>query len=164
MSPPDSSNVTRLLHALENGRPGAADELVPLVYEHLHLIARSAMRREVAGHTLQPTALLHEAFLVLVDQRTANWQNRSHFFAIAATVMRRILLDHARRRNAAKRGPSRRRAASFQPTGETQEVTASVTNSSNTGVTWSASSGTVSVNGNAAVYSPPAEGGTHGSR
>ena len=104
MTAPEPHDVTRLLRELEEGRPGAADELAPLVYDELHLLAVRAMRREDAGHTLQPTALLHEAFFRLVGQRDADWQSRAHFFGIAATAMRRILLDHARRQRAAKRG------------------------------------------------------------
>jgi len=78
--------------------------LVPLVYEELHRVAGAYLRRERAGHTLQTTALVHEAYLRLVDQRHANWQNRAHFYGVAAQLMRRILVDHARMRQAGKRG------------------------------------------------------------
>jgi len=80
------------------------DALVPLVYDELRRLARSYLRRERPDHTLQPTALVHEAFERLVDQRNVEWQGRSHFFAIAAIAMRRLLLQHAEKRNAAKRG------------------------------------------------------------
>ncbi len=100
--------MTRLLHELQNGRDGAADELVPLVYDELHRLAVHFMRRERDDHTLQPTALVHDAYLRLVDQRDASWQNRAHFYGIAARAMRRILVDHARRRHAGKRDGGRR--------------------------------------------------------
>jgi RNA polymerase sigma factor (TIGR02999 family) len=100
--------VTVLLHELQQGVPGAAEALIPAVYAELRRLAANYMRSERAGHTLQPTALVHEAFLKLVDQREQNWQNRSHFFGIAAQLMRRILLDHARRRSAQRRGGGHR--------------------------------------------------------
>ncbi len=103
MTDQDAHRVTRLLQELDEGQPGAADRLAPLVYEELHVLAVHAMRREHEGHTLQPTALLHEAFFRLVGQQDAAWQNRSHFYGIAASAMRRILVDHARRRRAVKR-------------------------------------------------------------
>ena len=96
-------DVTRLLIDLQRGKDGAADELVPLVYSELHDLAVHYMRGERGDHTLQPTALVHEAYLRLVDQRNSSWQNRSHFFGIAAQAMRRILVDHARRKRAGKR-------------------------------------------------------------
>ncbi len=99
----DTHEVTRLLHDLRAGQQDAADRLASLVYDELHVIAAHAMRGESAAHTLQPTALVHEAFLRLVDQRDAVWKNRAHFSGIAAQAMRRILVDHARRRRAAKR-------------------------------------------------------------
>jgi RNA polymerase sigma factor (TIGR02999 family) len=104
MTDPPPSEITRLLREMEHGQPGAADALVPLVYDELHRLADRALQRENPGHTLQPTALVHEAFLVLVGQRSANWRNRTHFYRMAARLMRRILVDHARRRLAAKRG------------------------------------------------------------
>lgn len=109
MSPPDSTpvpashDVTRLLIDLQRGREGAADQLVPLVYAELHGLAVHYMRNERGDHTLQPTALVHEAYMRLVDQRNATWQNRSHFFGVASQAMRRILVDHARRKRAGKR-------------------------------------------------------------
>lgn len=96
-------DVTRLLLDLQAGRDGAADLLVPLVYAELHDLAAHYMRGERSDHTLQPTALVHEAYMRLVDQRNVSWQNRSHFFGIAAQTMRRILVDHARRKRASKR-------------------------------------------------------------
>ena len=98
------SDVTRLLLELSDGQAGALDRLMPLVYDELKLLASSQLRRERGEHTLGPTALVHEAFFRLVDQRSVSWQGRSHFFGVAAQAMRRILVDHARRRTAAKRG------------------------------------------------------------
>jgi RNA polymerase sigma factor (TIGR02999 family) len=95
--------VTRLLDEVRLGRSDALDRLMPLVYRELRRIARQQMRGERAGHTLQPTALVHEAFLRLVDQNRGGWQNRAHFFGVAAQTMRRLLVDYARRRSAAKR-------------------------------------------------------------
>src|SRR5262249_33082694 len=96
--------VTRLLDAVSQGRAEVLPELLPLVYDELRRLAASYLRRERADHTLQPTALVHEAYLKLIDQRADRWQNRSHFFGIAAQAMRRILVDHARAHDAAKRG------------------------------------------------------------
>ncbi|MCC6928157.1 MAG: sigma-70 family RNA polymerase sigma factor [Gemmatimonadaceae bacterium] len=100
---PPTHDVTRLLLELQHGQDGASDQLVRLVYSELHDLAVHYMRNERADHTLQPTALVHEAYMRLVDQRNATWQNRSHFFGIAAQAMRRILVDHARRKRATKR-------------------------------------------------------------
>ena len=96
--------VSELLRAWGEGDRGALDALVPLVYSELRSQAQRALRREGVGHTLQPTALVHEAFLRLVDQRRAHWESRTQFFAVAAQVMRRVLVDHARTRLSAKRG------------------------------------------------------------
>lgn len=104
MKTPSSNEVSRLLVAKGNGDQAALDKLVPLVYQELHRLARSYMRRERAGNTLQTSALVHEAYLKLVDQRDVRWQNRAHFFGVAARLMWRILVDHARRRASAKRG------------------------------------------------------------
>lgn len=95
--------VTTALADLQRGDPGAADRLARLVYEELHGIAARALRREDAGHTLQPTELVTEAFMRLVGQREVSWQNRAHFYGVAARTLRRILIDHARARRAAKR-------------------------------------------------------------
>ena len=96
--------VTELLDAWSRGDKEALDKLMPLVYEELRRLARQHMRRERAGHTLQTTALVNEAYLRLVDQRRAQWQNRAQFFGVAAQLMRRILVDHARSRHRIKRG------------------------------------------------------------
>jgi RNA polymerase sigma factor (TIGR02999 family) len=100
---PSTSSATRLLLRWRNGDRGAFDELLPLVYDELRRLARGYLRRERVEHTLQSTALVHEAYLRLVDQNVA-WENRAHFFGIAAQMMRRILVDQARARQAAKRG------------------------------------------------------------
>ncbi|HEY6290388.1 MAG TPA: sigma-70 family RNA polymerase sigma factor [Terriglobia bacterium] len=99
-----AGEITRLLIELKGGNPQAQSELIPLVYEELRRVARSYMRGERAGHTLQPTALVNEAYLRLVEGPAINWQNRAHFFAVAAQLMRRVLVDHARARRAVKRG------------------------------------------------------------
>jgi RNA polymerase sigma factor (TIGR02999 family) len=98
------ARLTRLLQAWQQGDVRAGDELVPLIYAELRRIAAGRLRAERPGHTLQPTALVHEAWLRLAEQHGAEWQNRAQFFGIAAQAMRRILVDHARRRHAAKRG------------------------------------------------------------
>jgi RNA polymerase sigma-70 factor (ECF subfamily) len=99
-----SADVTVLLAQLVGGDEQAASRLVPLVYSELRQMAARYMRRERADHTLQTTALVHEAYLKLVEQRSASWQNRAHFFAVAAKVMRHILVDHARANMREKRG------------------------------------------------------------
>jgi RNA polymerase sigma factor (TIGR02999 family) len=99
-----SSEVTQLLHQWTGGKREALDQLFPLVHAELRRLAASYMRRERPDHTLQPTALVNEAFLKLVDQRAVRWQNRAHFFGIAAQAMRRILVDSARAHAADKRG------------------------------------------------------------
>jgi RNA polymerase sigma factor (TIGR02999 family) len=99
-----SAEITRLLRAWSRGDSAALDRLTPLVYEQLHRMARVYMRNERLGHTLQPTALVNEAFLRLVDTRDLDWTDRTHFFAVSARVMRRILVDAARSRGAIKRG------------------------------------------------------------
>ena len=96
--------ITQLLMAWSDGRREALDELIPLVYEDLRRVAAGYMRQEAAGHALQPTALVHEAYVRLIDQKQVKWRNRAHFFGVAAGMMRRILVDHARRRRADKRG------------------------------------------------------------
>jgi RNA polymerase sigma factor (TIGR02999 family) len=101
-----SHNISHLLQEWSAGDQRALEELTPLVYEELRQRAARYLRRERPGHTLQTTALIHEAYLRLVDAKDVQWQGRAHFFAIAANLMRRILVDHARRRNADKRGGS----------------------------------------------------------
>ena len=96
-------SITQLLQDVRAEREGAVDRLATAVYEELHRVASSYLRRERADHTLQPTALVHDAFLRLVDQRRVEWRNRTQFFAVAAQMMRRILVDHARRSQTAKR-------------------------------------------------------------
>ena len=96
--------ITQLLDDWSGGDRAALDRLLPIVYGELRRLAGRALRRERDGHTLQPTALVHELYVRLVDQRRASWENRAQFFAVAAQLMRRILVDHARARVAAKRG------------------------------------------------------------
>jgi RNA polymerase sigma factor (TIGR02999 family) len=99
-----TEDVTRLLIELSNGDRNAVDLLLPVIYDELRKLAANYLRRERPDHTLQPTALVHEAYLRLVDQSRVNWQNRAHFFGVAAQMMRRLLVDHARKHNAEKRG------------------------------------------------------------
>jgi RNA polymerase sigma-70 factor (ECF subfamily) len=106
---PAGQDVTGLLEDWSRGDRGALDRLLPLIYGELRGIAARQLRHEREGHTLQPTALVHEAYLRLVEQRTVGWQNRAHFFGVAAQVMRRILVDHARRHAARKRGDGAQR-------------------------------------------------------
>jgi RNA polymerase sigma factor (TIGR02999 family) len=106
-----SDDVTELLAAWSNGDREALDKLLPLVERELHQLAHRYISREKPGHTLQTTALVNEAYLRLVDQRRARWQNRAHFIAIAAQMMRRILVNHARDRAAGKRGGGSRKVS-----------------------------------------------------
>lgn len=99
-----SPSITILLHDVAHGDKQALDRLLPLLYTELRRLADSCLRRERPGHTLQPTALVHEAYLRLVQQDQPDYRNRSHFYGVASQVMRQILVDHARTRNAAKRG------------------------------------------------------------
>ena len=98
--------VTQLLERWSRGDESALEELMPLVHDELHRLAHQHMRREGPGHILQTSALINEAYLRLVDQPEIRWENRNHFFGIAARLMRRILVDDARKRNSAKRGGS----------------------------------------------------------
>ncbi|HKR23430.1 MAG TPA: sigma-70 family RNA polymerase sigma factor [Pyrinomonadaceae bacterium] len=109
--PRQEHEITQLLAKWSDGNQAALDELYPLVYEELHRLARRYMSRERKGHTLQTTALINEAYVRLVDQRNVQWANRSHFFAISAQIMRRILIDHARRHGYAKRGGGARQVS-----------------------------------------------------
>ena len=118
--------VTQILHDWSDGDQQAPERLMPLVYDEMRRLARSFLARERGGHTLQPTALVNEAYLRLVDQTRVNWQNRAHFYSIASSMMRRVLIDHARAHATEKRGgtaihlsledvqvPLEQRAASF---------------------------------------------------
>jgi RNA polymerase sigma-70 factor (ECF subfamily) len=104
MPTPSAQHVTRLLQDWSQGKDAALEELLPLVHQELHRLARRYMFGERPGHTLQATALVNEAYLRLINSRRVNWQNRAHFFAISAQLMRRILVDHARARGYQKRG------------------------------------------------------------
>lgn len=106
---PGAPGVTDLLIAWSDGRREALHDLMPLVYDDLRRVAAGYMRHEALDHALQPTALVHEAYVRLIDQRQVKWRNRAHFFGVAAGMMRRILVDHARRRRAEKRGGGRER-------------------------------------------------------
>ncbi|MCC6969265.1 MAG: sigma-70 family RNA polymerase sigma factor [Phycisphaerales bacterium] len=106
---PQAAEVTLLLRRVSAGDASPVSRLLPLVYEELKAMAESHLRQERSGHTLQATALVHEAYLKLVEQRSTDWQNRGHFFAIAAQAMRRILCNHARDRSRQKRGGKRKR-------------------------------------------------------
>jgi RNA polymerase sigma factor (TIGR02999 family) len=117
---PSAPDVTALLDDWRRGDASALQELLPLVYAELHRIAARQLRKERIDHTLEPTALVHEAYLRLVDQRQVDCQSRTHFFGVAAQVMRRILVDHARRHNAQKRGDGVRHV----PIDEADEVAA----------------------------------------
>jgi RNA polymerase sigma-70 factor, ECF subfamily len=109
--PRQEHEITQLLAEWREGNQAALDDLYPLVYDELHRLARRYMSRERKGHTLQTTALINEAYVRLVDQRNVQWANRSHFFAISAQIMRRILIDHARRQTYAKRGGGARQVS-----------------------------------------------------
>ena len=113
-----SENVTQLLVDWGRGDQKALDKLMPLVYSELRRLAGNYLRRERQGHTLQPTALVNEAYLKLIDQRNAHWQNRAQFYGVAAQFMRRILVDHARQRQAAKRGGSDQQRLSITSAGQ----------------------------------------------
>lgn len=105
--------ITELLIDWGKGDQAALEKLMPLVYNELRRLATAYLRRERASHTLQPTALVNEAYLRLIDQRNAQWQNRAHFFGISAQLMRRILVDHARQHQAVKRGGSNQQRLSI---------------------------------------------------
>jgi RNA polymerase sigma-70 factor, ECF subfamily len=104
-----SHEVTRLLQEASSGNPDAMSRLIPLVYDQLRKLAASHFERERRDHTLQPTALVHEAYIRLVGQRNVRWQNRAHFVGLAARLMRRVLIDHARSHHALKRGGLRQK-------------------------------------------------------
>lgn len=119
--------ITQLLIDWGEGNPAALDELMPVVYSELHKMAHRYMNRERAGHTLQTSALVNEAFLRLVDQKNVRWNSRTHFFAIAARMMRRILVDYARSHLYAKRGAGAVHVSLTQAAAVSQEPTAEVT-------------------------------------
>jgi RNA polymerase sigma-70 factor (ECF subfamily) len=123
---PAPKQVTQLLVAWGNGDEAARDELMPLVYDELHRLAHRYMNRERPGHTLQTSALVNEAFVRLVDQRDVHWQNRAHFFGLAAQMMRRILVDYARNRRYAKRGGGARQVSLDEAMIVSEERTAEV--------------------------------------
>ena len=100
----EASEITGMLREWSDGKPEALDKLLPLVYDELHRQAASLLRKERPGHTLQTTALIDEAYLKLIDRRDVNWESRTHFFAVAAQAMRRILVDYARAKHREKRG------------------------------------------------------------
>ena|SRR4029079_16918886 len=104
MSQTAPDQITQMLIELTDGNHEVVDQILPHIYDELRRLAGSYLRRERQDHTLQPTALVHEAYMKLIDQRQVKWQNRAHFFGIAAQVMRRILMDHARKHKAEKRG------------------------------------------------------------
>jgi len=102
-------DVTRLIEAVSAGEASATEDLLPVIYDDLRRIALSKLSREVASHTLQPTALVHEAYMRLVGSNSDSWENRAHFFGAAAEAMRRILIDHARKKKRLKRGGGAKR-------------------------------------------------------
>lgn len=114
----DTGDVSQLLYEVSNGKADAFEHLLPLIYDELKVLARHRLRAERSGHTLNTTALVHEAYLKLVDQTRVEWKGRQHFFAVASEAMRRILIDYARRRQAGKRGGDQ----SFVPLDEAQDL------------------------------------------
>ncbi len=104
MSQKQSTDITQMLIELTDGNKEVVNEILPLIYAELRKLASNYLRKERGNHTLQPTALVHEAYMKLIDQKKVKWQNRSHFFGIAAQIMRRILMDYARQHKAEKRG------------------------------------------------------------
>ena len=116
MQPPEG--ISQLLVKWSDGDEAALEDLMPLVYNELRRLANNYLRRERPGHTLQPTALVNEAYLKLVDQKNARWQNRAQFYGIAAQLMRRILVDHARLRHAEKRGGAEQQRLSITSAGD----------------------------------------------
>jgi RNA polymerase sigma factor (TIGR02999 family) len=116
-----SGDLTLLLKECGDGKQEALEELLPAVYDELRRLAGSYLRRERADHTLQATALVHEAYLKLIDQHSVNWQNRAHFFGVAAQLMRRILVDHARGHLREKRGGQRQKLSLDEAVGWVEE-------------------------------------------
>jgi RNA polymerase sigma-70 factor (ECF subfamily) len=124
--PPGPHQVTTLLKEWSDGDETALEQLMPLVYDELHRLAHQHMRREKRGNVLQTSALINEAYLRLVDEPRVHWQNRAHFFGIAARLMRRILVDEARKRNSAKRGGGAIQVSLNEVTSVAQEQAANV--------------------------------------
>ncbi len=116
-----SAQTTQILIELSNGEPAAAGRLLPLIYDELRTLAGRYMEQERADHTLQATGLVHEAYLKLIDQSRVDWKNRAHFFAVAAEMIRRVLVDHARGHLAAKRGGAAQRITLSDATDSPQE-------------------------------------------
>ena len=121
MQPPEPGEVTRLLKDWSSGDAAALDQLIPIVYSELRAVAARYFRRERQDHTLQPTALVNEAYLRLIDQKQVQWQNRAHFIGVAAQMMRRILVDHAKGHNRAKRGGGARKVSLDEAAALTEE-------------------------------------------
>jgi RNA polymerase sigma factor (TIGR02999 family) len=109
------ADVTRILNAIEQGDPRATEELLPLIYDELRLLAAQKLAKEPPGQTLQATALVHEAYIRLIGTETQNWDRRGHFFAAAAEAMRRILIENARRKRTHKRGGEQKRVELNEP-------------------------------------------------
>jgi RNA polymerase sigma factor (TIGR02999 family) len=122
MATPSPKEVTQLLIDWGNGDQAALDKLIPLVYDELRRLAGRYMRRESQGHTLQTSALINEAYLRLIDQKNVRWQNRAHFFGVAAQLMRRILVDHARSRLREKRGGGAQMVSLVEQPGVSKEI------------------------------------------
>ena len=121
MDDSSTNEITQQLIAWSNGDTAALDKLIPVVYQELRRMAERHLRSESAGHSLQPTALVHEAYLRLIDQKQVDWQNRAHFFGVAAQMMRRILTDHAKAKHRAKRGGPARKVSLDEAANYTQE-------------------------------------------
>ena len=124
MSAPAKEHVTQILNATTSGDPRAAEQLLPLVYEELRVLAEYRMAREPANHTLQPTALVHEAYMRLVGSHEVDWDGRGHFFAAAARAMRQILVNRALRRSSLKHGGGRARMSIDEIEPEAEELPA----------------------------------------
>jgi RNA polymerase sigma-70 factor, ECF subfamily len=124
--PSTDGQVTLLLKAMNRGDKSAADQLLPIVYSELHRLAKSYMSRERRDHTLQPTALINQAYLRIAQQEHMEWQNHAHFIGFAANVMRRVLVDHARERNAAMRGGGRVRVELDEGVAASPEASAEI--------------------------------------
>ena len=124
MSAEKTQEITQLLIKLSNGQRAVVDDLLPLIYDELRSLAANYLRRERVSHTLQPTALVHEAYLKLVDVNQVTWQNRAHFFGVAANLMRRILIDYARQHKADKRGGEFQKLALDENIDKAQEQSA----------------------------------------